>query len=104
MIGMGTTVRIKRPLDSETVHLPEVHDLVGRDVEIVVREIGADEAPTERYPLRGSVLRYDDPFEPITEGDWEALAYAPHPQHRAVPPGYAFRRTGPAAGSGIGSP
>ena len=24
--------------------------------------------------LRGSVLHYDGPFEPVAEGDWEALA------------------------------
>ena len=24
--------------------------------------------------LRGSVLHYDEPFEPVAEGDWEALA------------------------------
>ena len=28
----------------------------------------------ERYPLRGSVLRYDDPFEPaVPPEQWEAL-------------------------------
>ena len=74
MSSMGTIVRIKRHLDSETVHLPEVHDLVGRDVEIVILEIGADEAATAREALRGSVLRYDDPFEPVAEDDWEVLA------------------------------
>ena len=25
-----------------------------------------------RYPLRGSVVRYDQPTEPIADGDWEA--------------------------------
>ena len=24
-------------------------------------------------PLRGTVLRYDDPFEPVAVDDWEAL-------------------------------
>ena len=70
---MGTIVRIKRHLDSDTVHLPEAHGLVGRDVEIVIREIGADEVATAREALRGSVLRYEDPFEPVAEDDWEAL-------------------------------
>ena len=74
MGSMGSIVRITRHLDSETVHLPEIHDLVGRDVEIVVREIRMVEVPAERYPLRGSVLRYDDPFEPVAEDDWEVLA------------------------------
>jgi prevent-host-death family protein len=27
----------------------------------------------DRYPLRGSLLRYDDPLEPVCEDDWEAL-------------------------------
>jgi hypothetical protein len=27
----------------------------------------------ERYPLRGSVVRYDQPTEPVAEGDWEAM-------------------------------
>lgn len=61
---MSTTVRIKRRLDSETVHLPEVRELVGREVEIIVREIEDRPEPGERYPLRGSVRRYDDPFGP----------------------------------------
>lgn len=26
----------------------------------------------ERYPLRGKVLGYDQPTEPVAEGDWEA--------------------------------
>ena len=25
-------------------------------------------------PLRGSVLRFDEPFAPVGENDWEALA------------------------------
>jgi hypothetical protein len=26
-----------------------------------------------RYPLRGSVVRYERPTEPVAEADWEAL-------------------------------
>ncbi len=26
-----------------------------------------------RYPLRGSVVRYEQPTEPVAQGDWEAL-------------------------------
>ncbi len=26
-----------------------------------------------KYPLRGAVLRYDGPFAPVAESDWEAL-------------------------------
>jgi hypothetical protein len=65
---MPNVVRIKRHLDSETVHLPELRELVGHDVEIVVREITA---AAHGQDLKGSVLRFDDPMEPIDE-EWEA--------------------------------
>jgi hypothetical protein len=26
-----------------------------------------------RYPLRGSVIRYEQPCDPVAEADWEAL-------------------------------
>ncbi|MEB3318162.1 MAG: type II toxin-antitoxin system Phd/YefM family antitoxin [Cyanobacteriota bacterium] len=35
----------------------------------------ADLTPVDpRKELRGSVLRFDDPFAPVAEGDWDALA------------------------------
>jgi hypothetical protein len=71
---MAETVRVRRHLDSETVYLPEAKELVGRDVEIMVREIGAAERPSELFPLRASVIKYEDPFEPVAEEDWEATA------------------------------
>ena len=36
------------------------------------RPARADANPLEE--LRGSVLRFDDPFAPVGENDWEALA------------------------------
>jgi hypothetical protein len=27
----------------------------------------------EKYPLRGSVLRFDQPTEPVSESDWESI-------------------------------
>ncbi len=68
---MGVTVRIKRHIDSETLHLPELRDMIGRDVEIEIRELPPPLAAGERYPLRGSVKRYDDPFDSASD-DWEA--------------------------------
>ena len=70
-------IRIKRHLDSETLHIPELRPLLGKDVEIVVREETADVAPSEeilRKELEGTILRDDDPFAPVAEADWEALA------------------------------
>jgi hypothetical protein len=54
---------------------------VGTDVEVVVLERregrpsvdGETAGDEDRYPLRGSVLRYDDPTEPVAVEDWEAL-------------------------------
>lgn len=49
-------IRIRRTLDSETLHLPELKPLLGRTVEIIILE----EEPTAR---RGT-------------GDWDAAARA----------------------------
>lgn len=77
------TIRIERHLDSDTLHLPELLELIGKDVEITVREAagngkaggGKPTAPDEdAFPLRGTVLRDDDPFAPaVPPEDWDAL-------------------------------
>ncbi|MEX2213994.1 MAG: hypothetical protein WD768_07690 [Phycisphaeraceae bacterium] len=34
----------------------------------------ADEPVASRYPLRGSVIRYDEPFDlAVDPGDWDAM-------------------------------
>lgn len=51
------TITIRRTLDSETLHLPELRPMLGKTVEIVVRE--------------------DKPSEPTSIPDrWKALAEA----------------------------
>jgi hypothetical protein len=44
-------IRIRKKLDSATLHLPELLPLVGRTVEIIVLDEGAPgaEAPSTRY-------------------------------------------------------
>ncbi len=71
-------IRVTRTLDSETLYLPQLRPLVGQQVEIIVLSADAS-APTSSIrdasinPLAGSVLRYDDPFEPAVLADeWEA--------------------------------
>ncbi len=64
------TVRIRRKIESDTLRIPELQELIGREVEIVVFEVEPAAAVPE---LKGSVLRFDDPFEPVPEEDWEAL-------------------------------
>lgn len=49
----------------------------GQSVEVIVLDsarTNADEKPSPFGAMRGSVLRYDDPFEPAADpSDWEAL-------------------------------
>ncbi len=72
---MSTVVRIKRHLDSDTLYLPELHELIGEDVEIIVSttdESARVAVKDEQYrSLWGSVLSDDDPFGPAEE-EWEA--------------------------------
>ena len=70
------TIRVRQRLNSETLTLPQLRSFVGKDVEIVVSDVSpvSDETPTtNRSPLAGSVLWYDDPFEPaVPAEEWEA--------------------------------
>jgi hypothetical protein len=52
------TIRILKKLESETFHLPELHALIGKDVEIVVTEV-----PSMRRVTPGT-------------GDWDAAMQA----------------------------
>jgi hypothetical protein len=46
----------------------------GDAVEIIILERHSRTLNSNPYPLRGTVIRYDDPFEPATPlEDWEAL-------------------------------
>ncbi len=38
----------------------------------VEAETGRGDDDQPRYPLRGSVVSFDQPTEPVAEGDWEA--------------------------------
>lgn len=70
-------IHLRKRVDSETLHIPELRRFLGKNVEIIVleekprtAEIGTE---AERYPLRGSILRDEEPFEPVAEEDWEVL-------------------------------
>ncbi len=46
----------------------------GQKVEVSITPVSeAGPNASERYPLRGTPYRYDDPFEPVGLEDWEAL-------------------------------
>jgi hypothetical protein len=70
---MQTVIRFTRRIESETLYMPEIGELVGQEVEIVVSLLSAAQ-PVSVDSLKGSVLRYDEPFEPVAVEDWEALS------------------------------
>lgn len=45
----------------------------GDAVEIIIQKKGQPSNGKNAYPLRGSVLRYDDPTEPVAAEDWDAV-------------------------------
>ncbi|MBN1875010.1 MAG: hypothetical protein JXA33_12330 [Anaerolineae bacterium] len=60
---------------SGTLVLEHLPFQVGDCVEVIVTRVSKLPQPSvvEAYPLRGTVLRYDDPFAPVAESDWEIL-------------------------------
>ena len=66
-------IRIKRRLDSETLHLPELRPLIGREVEIVIQE--SSEAKREAPELE----------KPIWEQFQEVMAKVPENATRQLP-------------------
>jgi len=45
------------------------HDIV----EVLVRLRDDKRKRKDPYPLRGRILRYDDPTEPVAQNEWDAL-------------------------------
>ena len=45
----------------------------GEVVEVIIRKQKRTKGTKNPYPLRGTPIRYDDPFESIAEQEWEAL-------------------------------
>ena len=45
----------------------------GEAVEVTILSRGTSHSETSRGSLRGKVLHYDRPTEPVAEGDWDVL-------------------------------
>ena len=58
-----STIRIRKKLDSETLHLPELRPLIGRTVEIIVEEQPTQSLRDEFYEAVARI--------PETESDWD---------------------------------
>ncbi len=46
----------------------------GETVEIIILAAPARVQPQYRYSLRGTPVRYDRPFEPVAQDEWDAAA------------------------------
>ncbi|MDA0840139.1 MAG: hypothetical protein O3B01_19150 [Planctomycetota bacterium] len=46
---------------------------VGHKVEVTVRDASSNGEHANTYPLRGMPIRYEEPFKPVADTDWEAL-------------------------------
>jgi hypothetical protein len=66
-------IKTKMPADGKLT-LDRLPFEPGEELEIEIQPAKSGNPPTPTYPLRGSVIRYDDPFEPAAPPeDWEAL-------------------------------
>jgi hypothetical protein len=45
----------------------------GELVEVIILATKREEKPIKPLSLKGSVMEYTDPIEPVAEQDWEAL-------------------------------
>jgi len=69
------THRIETTLtENGTLLLQNLPFTAGESVEIIVIKLPSRPSESNLYPLRGTVYRYDDPFDPaVPLEDWEAL-------------------------------
>ena len=61
-----TSVKKNHKIELENVPFENGEDV---EIEISLKEKNIN----NNYPLRGSLLKYEDPFDPIVEDDWEVL-------------------------------
>ncbi len=66
------TLRVEKVIQSNgTIVLENLPFDEGEKVEIIILKSNAENA---RYPLRGTVYKYENPFESVVPAeDWEAL-------------------------------
>lgn len=57
------------PNDGE-LQLKELPFLAGEMVEIIILSINKPQNEANLFPLKNTILTYEDPTEPIAESDW----------------------------------
>jgi len=68
------TFRLDTTLTQDgTLILSDLPFQAGDAVEVIIVPRAAAVAGQNAYPLRGKVLHYDNPTEPVAHEDWDAL-------------------------------
>lgn len=74
---MQTTLpahRVETTLQEDgTLTLEHLPFQAGESVEVIILPHHGSMQREESYPLRGTPIRYDDPFEPAAVDDWNAV-------------------------------
>ncbi|MBC6472243.1 MAG: hypothetical protein GDA48_05040 [Hormoscilla sp. GM102CHS1] len=61
--------------ETSIVERIQIIEAILRSVKNNMRKASEQQILPGQYPLRGKVIRYDDPYEPaVAAEDWEALA------------------------------
>ena len=69
-----STYRVDATLTEDgKITLDDLPFQAGDSVEIIIVTRSSQSTEKEPYPLRGLVLYYDKPTDPIAQEDWEAL-------------------------------
>ena len=53
-----------------TVLLEDLPFEAGESVEVIISQCSSEDKTKERYPLRGTSVKYVDPTKPVAGGDW----------------------------------
>jgi len=69
-----TEIRIETTISKDkSISINNIPFTVGDKVEVVIQKQGTEKNNQNRYPLRGSPVRYIKPFESVAEEDWNIL-------------------------------
>jgi hypothetical protein len=55
------------------LQLKQLPFLPGETIEIIILSMNKPANETNLFPLKNTVLKYEDPTEPIAENDWDVL-------------------------------
>lgn len=59
--------------DDGTLTVKGLPSLAGHRVDVIVSDRDDQPKTEPRYPLRGKLAKYRDPFESVAEDEWDAL-------------------------------